>query len=169
MKKLRKFITFFILVTIIFTIAGCSKQTSNRDKAKEFLELILTAPTDEISEIMDPDSMRIDSKNIDKKMKAALKKITKDYVAEDAQENAANQLNQDIIAYQATAASSNIECKVEKIEIESSTSEEHFAYVASMVIYPGDKQFEIRGRIQFDSNGKINFVTIPFSHQQMQE
>lgn len=162
-----------MLVVGMFATVGCSKHTSNIDKAKAFLELALTAPTAEISELMhpDPDLGRLDPEEMDKKMKDALQKITKDYVAEDAQDSLGNQLNQDIFAYQATIAyqaietSSNIEYKVEKIEIESSSSEEHFTYVASMVKYPDGKKFEIRGRIQFDSNGKINFVTIPFYPQ----
>ncbi|MFV0380884.1 MAG: hypothetical protein ACK5KR_01410 [Breznakia sp.] len=153
-----------MIAFIVFNVTSCSQRISNEEKAEEFLKIVLTAPDKEISNLVNSNLAQENKKEFNSKMNGALQKLCEDYVSESKSSDASSQLIQNILMYHSMASMNGEKYIVKEVKITTSGNDNNFSYEASIESDLDDESFIIKGNIQFDDDGYIDYLIIPFEN-----
>ena len=156
-QRMNKFskVAVVVMSFIVLTVSGCSK-TSNEEKIKEFLEVVLNAPNEKIAEVIKLDP-RSDDYTVN--IEEAMEELLKEHVSKDVIENQATGLYQDILMYQGFASQYEKEFVIDQLEVKEH-GDSNYTYEAKMHTKDIDESFVINGSIQLNDKDEIDYMTI---------
>lgn len=138
MKKILKVLAVCTLLVSCVTLSACGNKVDNKETTEKFVKVLFELPNES----------KVDENGVSE----AVKEFTG--------ENEFNSLTS-LNSYNETAADLELTTKVKDVKIEEVTETNfYFEAIVEVSGEDGTSEEEVKGSIQFDEDGNINFVKI---------
>lgn len=155
MKK----ITIILTILICVMLVGCNEKSSNAQSARKFAEIALTVPNKQIQQVESANLQAPDMVEYDKQMHMAITEFCDGMVSEEVISDVGSAFYNNIVLLHIMASKDDFTYTVENVKI-NRQNEEQFDYTATIVASNDADTLTLSGSIQFDSAGKINYMTV---------
>lgn len=156
---MRKITISAILIFALILTSGCNAKPSNAEVAKAFTEKVLTAPYKEIYEVEKLNLPPEDSEEYFEKFNEAVKSLCGDVITEELLTAPGSMFYNSIIMLHAMAVDKDFTYTVESVEIDEGNGKQ-LSYIAVVNASNEEEKVTIYGRIQFNDDDKIDFMTM---------
>lgn len=157
--KVLKLALIITLAISMIGLAGCDKKQNNKDIAETFAREILTIPNEEIAKVAKLDVLEVGAEELDKKTNQAIEAAFGDVVAKDTITDAGKTFYTDVIMLHIMSTVMELAYTVESIDV-TELNQKQFSFTAKITSEAESDKLTATGSIQFDDEGKINFVTL---------
>lgn len=161
-KRIFKISAVLCLSILLLNFAGCGQSNPLEAKAKNFVQTVLTAPSEQFTELV---ALTQDPQNInlyDEYAPKAIEDICSGFVSAEAIANSGGTLYQDILLWHSMAAFEGYTYDVGEVEI-TSAGNLNYRYKAEITASNVEDKFFLTGSIQFNNNNLIDYFSINFS------
>lgn len=158
--KFLKVTLLIIMAIATVSLVGCDKEKSNKEIAEVFIKEVLTLPNEDIALMAKLDVQSVGSEEIDEKMSQTIMALYGGDVSKTTLTDGTSRFYNDVVMLHVMAAVNNFTYAVESIEV-TELDEKQFSYTAEVLASnEANGKLTITGSVQFDDDGKINFMTV---------